>query len=301
VQIVALIDGQQVMNMLLNSAVLVLVASGLTVVFGLMNIINFAHGAMITVGAYCAAQMSSELGSTWIGVPLALVVGAALGLVADLVIMRRLYTRPWDSLLATIGLSLVLIAALSQIFGLSAKDAKTPIRGQIDLGFTTYSAYQVFLIGAAIVLILVLAYVVRYTRLGLVARAVIANNELASGLGIDARKTRRYTFVVGCALAGVAGALVAPITSVTPNMGESYLVPAFMVVVVSYASLRAFAFTCLLFGCADSWVTYIANPVIGSVTIIVLAAVILRLFPNGFVGIGASPVVARLRLSRATG
>jgi branched-chain amino acid transport system permease protein len=297
----ALISGQQVMNMLTQSAILILVASGLTVVFGLMNIINFAHGALITAGAYCAAQMSEHAGSTWVGIPLAIVVGAALGLVADAIIMRRLYHRPWDSLLATIGLALVLIALATELFGQQAKDAKTPIRGQLDLGFTTYSAYQVFLIGAAIALVLLLAFVVRYTRLGLVARAVIANNELASGLGIDARKTRRYTFVVGCALAGLAGALVAPVSTVTPTMGESYLVPAFMVVVVSYASLRAFTFTCVLFGCADSWVTYIANPVIGSVTIIVLAAVILRLFPNGFVGMNAAGIVGRLRLLRATG
>lgn len=295
----ALIDGQQVMNMLTNSAVLVLIAAGLTIVFGLMNIINFAHGALITVGAYAAAEVGSHGVSIWLGVPLAMLVGAALGFVTDLVIMRRLYTRPWDSLLATIGLALVVVAGLSQIFGPQAQNASPPISGQLDLGFTTYAAYQVFLIGAAVVLLIALAVVIRYTRLGLIARAVIANNQLAAGLGIDGPKARRYTFIVGCSLAGLAGALIAPIASVTPTMGESYLIPAFMVVVVAAASLRAFAFTCLLFGCAESWVTYIANPVLGSITIIVLTAIILRVLPKGFASLGTLSLPAWPRLGRA--
>jgi branched-subunit amino acid ABC-type transport system permease component len=171
---------------------------------------------------------------------------------------------------------------VSIILGRENKYVGTPLTGEWNVAFGHYSSYRLFLVIVAGVLFAVLWFVTHKTRLGLIARAVIANETLAATHGIDCRRVSRWTFMVGSGLAALAGALVAPIGAVQPNMGQDYLVDAFMVVMVAYSSVGGLLVAALLFGAAESWVTFLTSPIVGNITIIVLTAVTLRILPQGF-------------------
>lgn len=281
--VAVIINIEQALNMITDGALFFIIASGLAMIFGLMNIINFAHGSFIMVGAYGATEVSQRSIDPWFGLPVGFAFGLAIGLVAEFVVIRWLYDRPWDTILATIGLSLITIAAVSVIVGKETQTVQAPLEGEWDLGFTKYSSYRVVLLIVAVCLFAVLWYLTHRTRLGLMVRAVIMNETLAATHGINSHAVRRWTFVVGCGLAGFAGALVTPISPVTPYMGENFLVPAFMVVMVAYSSVGGLALAALLFGATQSWVTFLTDRVLlGSVSIIVLTAIILRVMPQGF-------------------
>jgi branched-chain amino acid transport system permease protein len=294
---VGMIPLEQVMNMVSDGATLFLLAAGLAVVFGLMNIINFAHGALIMVGAYGASAAADQSASPWLAIPLGVVFGVVVGLLVETLVIRWLHDRPWDSILATIGIGLVLVAAVSIVFGLENKSVGSPLSGHLDLGFVSYSKYRLFLIAVSAALFVALWAITHRTRLGLTARAVIENESLASTHGINSRRVRRWTFVTGAALAGLAGSLMAPLAAVNPNMGDDYLVSSFMVVLVASGSVGALFGTSLLFGGLASLVSYITSPIIGSVTIIILTAAILRLRPEG---LNALAPLGRLRRGPAT-
>jgi branched-subunit amino acid ABC-type transport system permease component len=282
---VALVNTQQALNMVTDGAILFILASGLAVIFGLMNVINFAHGAFIAVGAYAGAYVTTHGWNLWLSIPLALVVGMLVGLIADLLVIRRVYRRPADTILATIGLGLVVVATITITFGRESQFVDTPVLGSTDLGFATYSSYRVLLFAFAVGLFLLLAVVTRYTRLGLIARAVIANETLASALGVNSGRVRRWTFALGAGLAALAGTLVAPLAGVEPNSGERFLVDSFMVVLIAGSSVVALAIGSLLLGGLASWVAFVADPILGSMTIIVLAVIILRFLPTGLQGV----------------
>jgi branched-chain amino acid transport system permease protein len=290
-----MIPVEQLMNMVSDGATLFLLAFGLAVIFGLMGIINFAHGALIMVGAYGATAAADLSASPWLALPLGVGFGLGVGLVVELLVIRWLHDRPVDTILATIGIGLVLVAAVSILFGLENSSVGSPLSGHADLGFVRYSTYRLFLIALAAVVFVALWTVMRRTQLGLTARAVIENEELASSYGINARRVRRWTFVVGAGFAGFAGALVAPLAAVNPNMGDDYLVSSFMVVLVASGSVGALLGGALLFGGLASLVSYLTSPIVGSLTIIVLTAVILRIRPEGLTGLAP---VARLRRVR---
>jgi branched-chain amino acid transport system permease protein len=267
----------QFLNMIFGGSVVFLVASGLGVIFGLMRVINFAHGAFIMVGAYGAYQATKQGWSPWLGIPAGIVVGAVVGFVVELVFMRRLYGRPWDdTVFATLGLSMALIAGVSIAFGREIQFVGTPLPSVIELGSVDVPAYRVYLLGLAIALFVVLWVVAQRTTLGLIARAVIANESLAATLGVNTKRVRRCTFVLGAALAGLAGAAVAPIGSVQPTMGADYLVVAFMVVLVAGSSLVSLGVVSFLYGAAESFVTFHVSPIVGNITLIVLTVAIMK-------------------------
>jgi branched-chain amino acid transport system permease protein len=277
------INAEQALNMVTDGALFFILASGLAVIFGLMNIINFAHGSFIMVGAYAATEITQQGIDPWWGIPVAFAVGLAIGIVVELTVIRWLYGRPWDTILATIGLSLLPIAVVSIAFGKETQNVAPPLSGQWDLGFAKYSSYRMFLLIFAICLFAVLWFLTHRTRLGLIARAVVMNETLASTHGVNSRAVQRWTFVLGCGLAGLAGALVTPIAPVTPYMGENFLVQSFMVVMVAYSSVGGLALAALLLGSLQSWVTFVTDRVLlGSLSIIVLTALILRVLPQGF-------------------
>jgi branched-chain amino acid transport system permease protein len=287
---------QQVLNIISDASVLFVLAAGLAVIFGLMNVINFAHGGFIAIGAYAASIVTAQDMSPWLFIPAGLLFGAVSGFIVERVFMRLLYQRPWDTILATIGLQLVIVAVISLIFGLGNRYVNSPVSGQLDLGFAHYSPYRVLVVGVAIVLAAAWIFVERRTQYGLIARAVMANDGLASGLGIDTQRVRQVTFVVGCALAGMAGAVIAPLSAVQPNMGDSYLVSAFLVVLIAGSSVLGVALASLILGGTGSWITFISSPIVGSLAVIVLAAAILRIIPGGFHGLHVSgEKLARLR------
>lgn len=265
-----------------TSAILFIVSAGLLIVFGVMKIINFAHGAFITLGAY-AALIGSRLGLPILAGPLtAFLAGMAAGAVIEAMIVRRLYSRPLDAILATWGLGIVIGQIITLAFGREVQFAPAAISGTVAVFGEGYSIYRLLLIGVALVLGAVFAGLLGGTRLGLSTRAVIMNEELAQGLGINSMRVRLLTFGIGSGLAAIAGALVTPLSSVDPKMGIPWLINAFMLVMVSGGSLPTLALSCFVLGGLQVIASTFVSPILGGLTIAVVAAIALRLRPEGF-------------------
>jgi urea transport system permease protein len=272
----------QVLDIATTAAILYVVSAGLLLVFGVMKIINFAHGALLTIGSY-AAVVAGWLGLTpWLALPCAAIVGALTGIIIERVVVRPLYTRPLDAILATWGLGIVIGQLLTIAFGRGVHFADSPLKGIVSVLGVDYSLYRLALVGVAVALGLCISALLSGTRLGLETRAVIMNEDLARGIGINSGLVRFITFAVGSALAAAAGMLITPLSSVDPNMGVPWLVNAFMLVLVSGSSLLSLAIACLVLGGAQVLVSSYLSPVLGGLTIAVLAAVILRVRPRGF-------------------
>jgi urea transport system permease protein len=272
----------QILDIVTTAAILYAVCAGLLIVFGVMKIINFAHGGFLTVGGY-SALLVTKLGiNPWWAIPMSFAIGFVCGMLIERLVVRPLYSRPLDAILATWGLGIIIGQLITLGFGREVQFVQSPVQGAIDFLGASYSQYRLILVAAAIVLGLALAAVLNGTRLGLQTRAVIMNENLARGLGINSGLVRFITFSLGAGLAGLAGALITPLSSVDPNLGVPWLVNAFMLVLVSGMSLISLALACLVLGGAQVVVSTYGNPVLGGLTIVVLAALILRLRPQGF-------------------
>ena len=265
-----------------TAALLFIISSGLLIVFGVMKIINFAHAAFVTVGAY-AALVGARLGLPWVLIlPLAFATGAACGTLTETTIVRRLYRRPLDAILATWGLGTVIGQVITLIFGREVQFVQAPITGTVDFLGIDYSAYRIVMIAAAVIVAVVFTGLLNGTRLGLSTRAVIMNEMLAQGLGVDSARVRLITFALGSGLAALSGALITPLSSVDPNMGVPWLVSAFMLVMVSGGSLLTLAVSSLVLGGLQVIVSTFVNPILGGLTIAICAAIVLRFRPEGF-------------------
>lgn len=271
-----------VLDIVTSAAILFLVASGLMVILGVMKLINFAHGAFLTVGGYAAYLTTAAGLSPWLAAPLAGLAGFAGGLVIERLIVRPLYDRPLDAILATWGLGIVIGQLITIAFGRGVQFAESPLRGTVALLGADYSAWRLAVTAIAVAVALALSALLYLTRFGLNARAVIMNETLARGLGIDSVRVRAVTFGLGAGLACAAGALITPLLSVDPNMGLPWLVNAFMLVLVSGVSFPSLALASLLFGGAQVLVSTYVSPIVGGLTIVVLAALVLRINPRGF-------------------
>lgn len=270
------------LDIITTAAILYIVALGLLLVFGVMKLINFAHGGLMTLGGY-AAVIATAIGLTpWIGIPLAAVFGAIVGLGMERVVVRSLYNRPLDAILATWGLSIIIGQIITLVFDRGVHFAEPPVRGVVSLVGESYSTYRLVLTVLALLLGLGLTLILKGTSLGLSTRAVIMNEDLARGLGINSGLVRTVTFTLGSGLAAVAGALITPLSSVYPDMGTAWLITAFMLVLVSGSSLYSLAIASVVLGGAQVIVSRYFGAVLGGMTIAALAAVILRIRPQGF-------------------
>ncbi|WP_029355020.1 branched-chain amino acid ABC transporter permease [Bosea sp. 117] len=272
----------QFLDIITTAAFLYVVSSGLLLVFGVMKIINFAHGAMLTLGGYAALLCTKAGLNPWLGLPLAALIGGLAGILVERLAVRPLYARPLDAILATWGLGIVIGQLITLYFGRGVQFAEAPLTGTVNVLGESYSIYRLSVVAVAAALGGVLTLILRGTRLGLETRAVIMNEDLARGLGINSRLVRFLTFTLGSALAGIAGMLITPISSIDPNMGVPWLVNAFMLVLVSGHSLTTLVVSCLVLGGAQVLVSAYVNPILGGLTIAVLAAIILRIRPEGF-------------------
>lgn len=271
-----------ILDIVTTAAVLFIVSAGLLAIFGVLKIINFAHGAWLTIGAYCAVVTAGLGLNPWFALPLAFVVGGFLGGITEHFIVRPLYQRPLDAILATWGLGIVIGQLITLWFGRDVQFTPGLLGGTVDIFGISYSVYRLFALGAAIVIGLGFAFLLEGTRLGLTAQAVIMNEMLAKGLGIDTAKVRLATFIIGTGLAALAGVLLTPLTSVDPTMGVAWLIGAFMLVMVAGSSFGALAVACLVFGGAQVIVSTYISPILGGITVAVLSALVLRISPKGF-------------------
>lgn len=273
------------LDIITTAAILFTVAAGLMIILGVMKLINFAHGALLTVGGYSAFVVTSLGLNPWLAIPFAALVGLVLGLVVEKLIVQPLYDRPLDAILATWGLGIIIGQLITIGFGREVQFVQSPMTGVVEFLGQSYSQYRLALVIIALVIAASLSGLLYYTRFGLNARAVIMNEDLARGLGIDSKRVRLITFAIGAALASTAGALITPLLSVDPNMGLPWLVNSFMLVLVSGVSIPGLFIAAILFGGAQVLVSTFVSPIIGGLTIVVLAALTLRIRPQGLASV----------------
>jgi urea transport system permease protein len=272
------------LNALTLSSILVLVALGLAIVFGLMNIINMAHGEFVMLGAFTLSFVQAKGGSFWVGLLAAACVGALLGFLLERLIVRHLYDRPMAAILATWGVSLILQHGMQLAFGAAPRLVNGPIVGAVGILGMTYPAYRLFLIASAVVIVGAAVLVMRKTAFGLDLRTVIEDREVAELLGIDTKNVFTIAFCAGTALAGLAGALVAPLAKVVVSMGTNYLAPSFFVVIVGGAgSLPGVVAGSLLVGTLQTILDREIPATFSQALVLIASVAIVRLRPRGLV------------------
>ena len=274
-----------VIQVLYAVASLVIISAGLAVIFGMMKVINLAHGEFMMLGAY-ATIGALKLGiNLWLAI--LLVAPLAVGLVGVLLerlIIRRLYGRMVDTMLATWGLSLLLVGIVTSVAGNTTAGVSAPL-GSFSIGAYSVSGYTLVIIAVAVVLALVLRWVLTRTAWGLIARGTMQKPEMADALGISPGRVYSVTFAVGAALSGLAGGLLAPLTGVVPTMGAAFVAKAFITVISGGpAILVGLVGASSLFGAINQLATFITTPVLGEVALLVAAIVLLRLLPQGITG-----------------
>ncbi len=263
-------------------ASLALVSAGLAVVFGMMKVINFAHGEFMMLGGY-ATITAVNLG---LNVFVAMLIVAPLtvglvGLVLERLIIRHLYGRLVDTMLATWGLSLLLVGVVTLVYGNTTTSITTPIRG-FAVGAYQVNGYNFFIIFMACLVLLALYATLKTTRLGLIACGTMQRADLAAALGYSPDRVYMATFFCGSALTGLAGAVFAPLVGLVPTSGSAYLAEAFITVVSGGPSLiMGLVSAASTFGAINQLVTFASTPVLGEVAILVAAVLILRLIPQG--------------------
>lgn len=263
-------------------ATLVLISLGLAVIFGMMRIINFAHGEFIMLGAY-ATVLSTNAGiNLWIAMlVIAPAFVALVGLGCERLLIRRYYGNLTTTMLLTWGLSLFLVGSVTALFGNTTRGIAAPL-GSVTFGNYSVSVYQLFLIAFAALLVLGAALFLTRTRFGLIARGTMQNPAMASTLGIDPGRVYAATFAVGAGLSGLAGGLLAPVSGVLPNMGASYVAKAFVTVIAGGSSvLVGTTGAAFMFGPIEAIVSLISTPVIGQASLLAAAILLLRLMPMG--------------------
>jgi branched-subunit amino acid ABC-type transport system permease component len=225
----------QVINGLTIGAILMLIAMGLTIIFGLMDVVNFAHGTMYMLGAYFAATLVARTGQFWLSLILAPLGVGVLGFLLERVLIRRLYGRdPLLQVLLTFGVAVVLREAVEIIWGPNVQTLLPPaaLAGSIDFFGLQYPAYRVAVLVAAFCVAGAVWFVLSRTDIGLIIRSGVHDRNMVDALGIDVRRVFTGVFVAGSMLAAVAGVLVGPLRSVNPDMANDVIVDAFIAVVV---------------------------------------------------------------------
>lgn len=265
--------------------VLLLVALGLMIIFGLMNVINMAHGEFFLIGAYTAVTVTQAGWPFWLSLLLAPMVLALVGLVVEQLVVRFVYHRFIDSILATWGLSLMLKQLIIVIFGPTSQSVADPMAITMSVFGVAYPSYRIFVMVTSIVLTLLTFLLLYRTHVGLTIRGVIANRKMAASLGINTRRLDVGTFMAGAALAGFAGAAMAPLMSVDPQMGAGFLIPSFLSILVGGTSsfVGVVAGAALISG-GNTGLAALRDPVFAQIVVFSLAIVIIRLFPNGLFG-----------------
>jgi len=267
---------------------LFLVASGLTLIFGIMGVINLAHGSFYMIGAYLAFTLSSLTGSLWLAIPLGIVVSAALGLVLEWALISRLYRRDHlYQVLLTFGLILVFEELRSIIVGDDVHSVAIPAALAASLPLTdtlSYPVYRLFISAVCLALAALMYVTIQKTRFGMMIRAAASNPEMATSLGLDIRWIHALVFAAGVALAAFAGMIAAPVSSVFPGMGSQVLIVCFVIVVIGgIGSLKGALIAALLIGFADTF-GKVLFPDYASIAVYLLMAVVLLFRPLGLFG-----------------
>jgi len=278
----AILTGVQIMYAI---ASLFLISAGLAVIFGMMGVINFAHGEFLMLGGF-AFILSVQAGvNIWLAmfVVAPLCVGV-LGMVVERLLIRRLYGRIVQTILATWGLSLLLIGLASVLFGYQQMGVSPPL-GKVHIGHYQEGGYTFFVIVVALFVGVLLYGLLRHTHFGLLARGTMQNAQMAAALGVATHRLYALTFGLGAALSGLAGAVLAPLSSVLPVSGLTYIAKAFTTVITGGSlPLTGTVSAASLLGLINQGFTFLASPVVGELMLLVAAVVLLRMLPSGITG-----------------
>lgn len=275
---------EPVLDVLSYVLILGLVAVGLAVIFSLLRVLNLAHGEFLMLGAYTVLLATNAGVPFWGAVALAPAALAVLGAVVEFVLIRRLAGRPLDSILATWGLAILLRQAVVLQFGPASQNVDAPTSAMLLLANVAYPQYRLLVMAVAAAVLASVVLLFTATRFGLHARAAIARPEVAAALGVPVHRVAARAFVLGAALAGLAGALIAPLISVDPNMGLGYLVPAFLAMLVGGgASVFGVLAGAAVVGGADSVLGLYLSSVWAQIAVFVLAVLLIRLRPSGLI------------------
>lgn len=266
------------------ASIWLIAALGLTIIYGTVGVINMAHGEFIMVGAYTSYALQSSIGLPFLlCLPASFAVVALVGLVIERGLIRYLYNRPLDTLLATWGVSLVLMQGVRLIFGSDPKYIAVPQIFQDNLAFGPFglSVFRLVVIAITAAVVAATAWLFYRTRFGMQVRAVMQNKEMAASFGIDADRVYMITFAIGAGLAGLAGSLFGVLAIVLPTMGTAYVVQAFLVVVVGGGSLIGSVAAAGLTGELQSVFALLSNDTFARFLLYVLIVVFLRFRPRG--------------------
>lgn len=272
------------LNILTLTSILMLVGLGLAVIFGLMNVINMAHGEFVTIGAFTLSVLQGLGGNYWLALAVAPLIGAGAGYVLEKTIVQRLYTRPLDTILATWGISLILQQALQLVFGSGPQQVVSPVFGSVEILGASYPAYRLLLITFALTILATVVFVFHRTRFGLDLRAVIQDRDMAEAMGIDTKRVYTAAFAGGAALAAIAGVLIAPMTNVLAQMGANYLARSFFVVIVGgTGNIAGIAAGSGVIGGLETVLNYELPVTISQALVLVAAVIVVRFRPRGLI------------------
>jgi urea transport system permease protein len=277
--------GVVTLEILYMIAFLALTSAGLAIVFGMMRVINLAHGEFVMLGGYTTIACSRAGIDIYIAMlVIAPIVVGVVGLIVERIIIRFLYGRMIDTMLATWGLSLLLIGLVTLIFGNSAVSVPAPIPGY-QLGQYQMGGYNLFIILVTVALFIAMWGVLKFTRAGLIARGAMQGPDVVASLGYNPRTVYMVTFTVGAALSGFAGGVLAPLTGLLPSSGGAYIAKAFITVITGGAAVISGTLSSsIIFGTVNQLVSFAAHPVIGEIAMLALAIILLRLMPKGITG-----------------
>ncbi|QOZ30245.1 urea ABC transporter permease subunit UrtB [Bradyrhizobium sp. CCBAU 51753] len=285
-------------------SVLLLAAIGLAITFGVMGVINMAHGEMVMLGAYTTFVVQEVIRTSYpglfdysllIAVPLAFLVAGAIGVLIERSIIRFLYGRPLETLLATWGLSLVLQQAVRTAFGPTNREVGNPswMSGAFELGQITITYNRLWILCFTLAVFAILLAMLRYTALGLEMRAVTQNRRMAASMGIATSRVDALTFGLGSGIAGIAGVALSQIDNVSPNLGQSYIIDSFMVVVFGgVGNLWGTLVGAFTLGIANKFLEPVAGAVLGKIAILVLIILFIQKRPRGLFALKGRAVEA---------
>ena len=279
-------------------SILLLAALGLSLTFGQMGVINMAHGEFIMAGSYTAyvvqQVISNATGSLIISLLVGFVVGGLMGVVLEVVLVSRMYHRPLDTLLVTFGVGLILQQLARDIFGAPAVNVSAPswLSGGVDIFGAVVPKTRIFILVLAIAAVIALSVALKQSSMGRRIRAVVQNRDLAETSGISSRRTDITTFFLGSELAGVAGVALTLIGSTSPTIGQSYLIDAFLVVVVGgLGQMKGAVIAAFALGILNSFIEYSTTASIAKVIVFVIIVVFLQVRPQGLFAVKTRSLV----------
>ena len=266
-------------------ASLALISIGLAIIFGMMRVINLAHGEFLMMGGFACTMLANAGVNLWISMLiLAPLIVGAIGIIVERLVIRYLYGRLIETILATWGLSLFFIGLASVTVGYFQMGL-TPPFGSIRIGVYSEGVYTLVIIGIAIVVMLTVYLFLRHTRWGLIARGTMQYPNMAAALGVNPNRVYAVTFFAGSALSGLAGAVLVPLAGVVPTSGIAYIAKAFITVISGGATVIAgTAAASVLLGGIDQIVSFTSSPVMGEAALLLVAVILLRFLPQGITG-----------------